>query len=63
MDALFTQKVAELVKDMLEKVVIRPSASAWKSPIVLVPKWDVVSDLCRLPEGEFQERRVPIASY
>ena len=34
------EKVAELVKDMLEKGVIRPSASAWASPIVLVPKQD-----------------------
>ena len=29
-----------MVKDMLEKGVIRPSASAWASPIVLVPKRD-----------------------
>ena len=33
-------KVAELVDDMLEKGVIQPSASAWASPIVLVPKRD-----------------------
>ena len=32
--------MAELVKDILEKGVIRPSASAWASPIVLVPKRD-----------------------
>ena len=33
-------KVAELVDDMLTKGVIQPSASAWASPIVLVPKRD-----------------------
>ena len=34
------EKVAEMVDEMLSKGVIQPSASAWASPIVLVPKRD-----------------------
>jgi len=40
------EKVAELVKDMLEKGVIQPSTSAWASPIVLVPKRDGSLQFC-----------------
>ena len=32
--------VVELVNDMTDKGIVRPSTSAWASPIVLVPKRD-----------------------
>ena len=40
------QEVKELLNDMLEREVIRPSNSPWSSPIVLVKKKDNTKRLC-----------------
>ncbi|CAG2233908.1 unnamed protein product [Mytilus edulis] len=40
------QEVKELIHDMLEREVIRPSSSPWSSPIVLVEKKDNSTRLC-----------------
>lgn len=40
------QEVKELLNDMLEREVIRPSNSPWSSPIVLVKKKDSTTRFC-----------------
>jgi hypothetical protein len=40
------QEVKELLNDMLEREVIRPSNSPWSSPLVLVKKKDNTKRLC-----------------
>jgi hypothetical protein len=40
------QEVKELLNDMLEREVIRPSNGPWSSPIVLVKKKDNTKRLC-----------------
>ena len=37
---MYTEKLAQLVNDMLKQQVVQPSSSAWASPVVLVPKKD-----------------------
>ena len=44
------QEVKELLNDMLEREVIRPSNSPWSSPIVLVKKKDN-KIMCRFSES------------
>ena len=39
-------KISQLVNNMLKQQVIRPSTSAWASPVVLVPKKDGTLRFC-----------------
>ena len=40
------EKISKLIDDMQQRGVIQPSASAWASPIVIVPKKDGTSRFC-----------------
>ena len=37
---VYREKITQLVNDMLKQQVVKPSSSAWTSPVVLVPKKD-----------------------
>ena len=40
------QSISKLIDDMQQRGVVQPSASAWASPIVIVPKKDGTSRFC-----------------